>query len=70
MPSTESYASHIAPLAIKDLHSTTETAGLQSIAERHITKGIGRMRDHIFKEGKGLRVLTTVSRPLFSWTSL
>lgn len=62
MPSTDSYASHIAPLpsAAKGLEMTTETAGLQEIAEKHITKGIGRMRDHIFKEGKGLRVLTTV----------
>lgn len=65
MPSleTSAYASHIQPLASasKALPITTDTAGLQSIAENHITKGIGRLRDHVFKEGKGLRVLTTVS---------
>ena len=45
----------------KPLALTTTTEGLQEIADKHITKGIGRMRDHIFKEGRGLEVLTTVS---------
>lgn len=45
----------------KPLALTTTTEGLQRIADKHITKGIGRMRDHIFKEGRGLEVLTTVS---------
>lgn len=63
MPSVAlSSTDHIAPLPLKGngIESTTDTAGLQLIADRHITKGIGRLRDHIFKEGKGLRVLTTV----------
>lgn len=46
----------------KPLPMTTTTKGLQEIADKHITKGIGRLRDHIFKEGKGLWVLTTVCR--------
>lgn len=63
MPSFESAASHIAPLpsASKPLPLTTSTEGLQALADKHITKGLGRLRDHVFKEGKGLRVLTTVS---------
>ncbi|KAK1922319.1 putative ornithine-oxo-acid aminotransferase [Papiliotrema laurentii] len=71
MPSADSYASHIAPLpsAAKGLEMTTETAGLLEIADRHITKGLGRMRDHIFKEGKGLRVLTTEGKQLLDFTS-
>jgi 4-aminobutyrate aminotransferase len=40
---------------------TTSTQGLQEIADKHITKGLGRLRDHVFKEGRGLNVLTTVS---------
>jgi hypothetical protein len=46
----------------KPLPMTTTTKGLQEIADKHITKGVGRLRDHIFKEGKGLWVLTTVCR--------
>ena len=60
MPSAES-TSHIAPLSSgKGWEVTTDTDGLLAIADRHITKGLGRMKDHIFKEGKGLRVLTSV----------
>lgn len=44
----------------KELPITTDTVGLQQIADRHITKGLGRLRDHVFKEGRGLEVLTTV----------
>jgi 4-aminobutyrate aminotransferase len=49
------------PAAKQGLPITTTTQGLQDIAHNHITKGLGRLRDHVFKEGKGLRVLTTVS---------
>ena len=63
MPAAESsYAAHIRPLANPPkIIPTADVAGLQALADKHITKGIGRMKDHVFKEGKGLRVLTTVS---------
>ena len=64
MPSIDATAmdSHIPTLpgVEKGLQHTITTEGLQSIADQHITKGLGRLRDHVFKEGKGLRVLTTV----------
>jgi len=62
MPAAESsYAAHIRPLANPPkIIPTADVAGLQALADKHITKGIGRMKDHVFKEGKGLRVLTTV----------
>lgn len=72
MPAALLSTTHIRPLDLKRApHLTTSTAGLQDIAEKHITKGLGRLRDHVFKEGKGLRVLTTVSlstevRPVIS----
>ncbi|OXG14841.1 4-aminobutyrate transaminase [Cryptococcus neoformans] len=71
MPSFESAASHIAPLpsASKPLPLTTSTEGLQALADKHITKGLGRLRDHVFKEGKGLRVLTTENQKLLDFTS-
>jgi len=59
--SAESYAPHIRPLeSPPKIDSSTDTASLQAIADKHITKGLGRLKDHVFKEGKGLRVLTTV----------
>lgn len=51
----------LSPSPQKSLRMTTTTEGLQNIADKHIAKGIGRLRDHIFKEGKGVWVLTTVS---------
>ena len=64
MPSTtaELYAPHIRLLeSPPKVDSTSDTAGILAIADKHITKGLGRMKEHVFKEGKGLRVLTTVS---------
>lgn len=55
------FDSHIPHNGTKALSITTDTKGLQQIAGQHITKGLGRLRDHVFKEGKGLRVLTSVS---------
>ncbi|RSH82893.1 hypothetical protein EHS25_005883 [Saitozyma podzolica] len=56
MPAALLSTTHIRPLELKRApHLTTSTAGLQDIAEKHITKGLGRLRDHVFKEGKGLR---------------
>jgi len=72
MPSaaSDSYAPHIRMLeSPPKVDSTTDTASLQAIADHHITKGIGRMNDHVFKEGKGLRVLTTVRRFICSVTT-
>jgi hypothetical protein len=62
MPAAESsYAAHIRPLASPPkIVPTADVPGLQAIADKHITKGLGRLKDHVFKEGKGLRVLTTV----------
>ncbi|WRT64907.1 4-aminobutyrate transaminase [Kwoniella shivajii] len=70
MPAIAS-SSHIAPLpsASKPLPLTTSTEGLQAIADKHITKGLGRLRDHVFREGKGLRVLTTENQKLLDFTS-
>ncbi|KAK4689731.1 hypothetical protein P7C73_g394, partial [Tremellales sp. Uapishka_1] len=55
--------------ASKSLPLTTSTSGLQSIAETHITKALGRMRNHVFKEGRGLRVLTSDGQRLLDFTS-
>ncbi|WVQ74668.1 4-aminobutyrate transaminase [Cryptococcus sp. DSM 104548] len=57
-------AIHKGPLTL-----TTSTAGLQAIADRHITKGLGRLRDHVIKQGQGLRVLTTENQKLLDFTS-
>ncbi|WVQ99106.1 4-aminobutyrate transaminase [Kwoniella sp. CBS 9459] len=71
MPSLDTTTSHIAPLpsASKPLPLTTSTEGLQQLADKHITKGLGRLRDHVFKEGRGLRVLTTENDKLLDFTS-
>ncbi|OCF32130.1 4-aminobutyrate transaminase [Kwoniella heveanensis BCC8398] len=71
MPSLDTATSHIAPLpsASKPLPLTTSTQGLQQLADKHITKGLGRLRDHVFKEGRGLRVLTTENQRLLDFTS-
>jgi hypothetical protein len=63
MPALQTFPDEpVQDLSLKSLPITTTTESLQGIADRHITKGIGRLRDHIFKEGRGLWVLTTVSR--------
>ncbi|WVR07886.1 hypothetical protein IAU60_004929 [Kwoniella sp. DSM 27419] len=71
MPAVQSSTQHIAPLSTstKQLPLTTSTEGLQAIADKHITKGLGRLRNHVFKEGKGLQVLTTDGRKLLDFTS-
>ena len=61
MPSTLASQTELPVTTTKPLPIATATNDLLSIADKHITKGLGRMRDHVFKEGKGLRVLTTVS---------
>ena len=53
--------SHIAVRKSPIAPSTTSTAGLQKIADEHITKGLGRLRDHVFVKGQGLRATTSVS---------
>ncbi|ODN76578.1 4-aminobutyrate transaminase [Cryptococcus amylolentus CBS 6039] len=72
MPAFRPSPSHLAVLrsiATKPLLLTTSTVGLQAIAEKHITKGLGRLRDHVIKEGQGLRVLTTENQKLLDFTS-
>jgi len=71
MPATIAapFDSHIPQIGTKALPITTDTKGLQNIAGQHITKGLGRLRDHVFKEGKGLRVLTSDGRKLLDFTS-
>ncbi|WWC59403.1 4-aminobutyrate transaminase [Kwoniella dejecticola CBS 10117] len=70
MPSTATVSEiPLLPSASKPLPLTTSTQGLQSIADKHITKGLGRLRDHVFKEGRGLRVLTTDNQKLLDFTS-
>ena len=41
--------------------SPNDTEHLLDVADKHITKALGRLRNHVFKSGKGLRVMTTVS---------
>ncbi|WOO80277.1 putative 4-aminobutyrate aminotransferase [Vanrija pseudolonga] len=60
----------IAQTAVRALAApTTATAGLQQIAQQHITKGLGRLRNHVFAKGKGLRVTTTDGRELLDFTA-
>lgn len=54
-------AAHIPELTTKLAATSSATAELQATADRHITKALGRLRNHVFKEGKGLNVLTSVS---------
>jgi 4-aminobutyrate aminotransferase len=67
MPSIEQ-ATSIETLSVKVQH-TTDPSDLRTLADRHITKGIGRLRDHIFVEGRGLRVLTADNEKLLDFTS-
>lgn len=60
----------IAQTAVRALAApTTATAGLQQIAQQHITKGLGRLRNHVFAKGKGLRVTTTEGRELLDFSA-
>lgn len=45
--------------AESDLLPTVE---YQKVANKHITKAVGRLRDHVFVSGQGLQVVTSVSR--------
>jgi hypothetical protein len=44
--------------AESDLLPTVE---YQKVANKHITKAVGRLRDHVFVSGQGLQVVTSVS---------
>lgn len=37
------------------------TVEYQKVANKHITKAVGRLRDHVFVSGQGLQVVTSVS---------
>ena len=68
MPSIDIQHAH-EDLPTSKVQVTTASSELRTIADRHITKGIGRLRDHIFKEGRGLRVLTSDNEKLLDFTS-
>jgi len=71
MPATYTTQSEIPllPSASKLPLPSTLTSDIQKIADKHITKGLGRLRDHVFKEGRGLQVLTSENRQLLDFTS-
>ena len=60
MPGLVSQPLDIALTTTKPLPLAVSTSELLDIADKHITKGLGRLRNHVFKEGRGLRVLTSV----------
>lgn len=60
-PVTTDYLAHIKPLKAAAASQETETDALQAIAAGHLTKGTGRLREHVFVEGKGINVWTSVS---------
>ncbi|ORX39449.1 putative ornithine-oxo-acid aminotransferase [Kockovaella imperatae] len=69
MPGSTSTMNELPVTSSKALPMTTSTNDLVNIADQHITKGLGRLRDHVFKEGKGLRVLTTDGKQLLDFSA-
>ncbi|WOO86007.1 4-aminobutyrate aminotransferase GabT [Vanrija pseudolonga] len=68
-PVTTDYLAHIKPLKAAAAAQTTETKDLQAIAAGHLTKGTGRLREHVFVEGKGINVWTSDGRRLLDFSS-
>lgn len=59
-----------APVISKQTASTSSNDGLLEIADKHITKACNRMRNHVFKSGSGLDVITTDDKLLLDLTSV
>ena len=70
MPGLVSQPLEIAQTTTKPLPLAVSTPELLDIADKHITKALGRLRPHVFKEGRGLRILTTVSTSLIARSSV
>jgi 4-aminobutyrate aminotransferase len=47
----------------------SDTASYQALASKHITKAVGRLREHVFASGRGLNVTTTDGEELLDFTS-
>ncbi|PWN86891.1 putative ornithine-oxo-acid aminotransferase [Acaromyces ingoldii] len=69
MAPSVSEAGPVAPLPTKAGPESQSTARYQSIARNHIAPALGRLRDHVFTSGRGLRVETSDGRSLLDFTA-